>query len=391
MNATNIEVERVYGAGGSTATVDLVFPTGVDPTPFRGLTHPETDLELTVEATTSFTDLENTDAGESRRIFTGSPTKVIQREDGTIRVEALDRRKLLNEHYVQVDTQVEGESTEALIDDFLGEELGLVRGTDYIIDFPEDSVVVHGVFGSEQPENLFQVLAELALIQDVHFWIDRENTIRFEAIPELDTYGLTKIVGFGSGSESNPNQSVIAQSPYDESGLGVFDFTGSSMMRAGAGYEGFSDTPGAVIGDRYTLNQANLTSTDAVDSRAVAEFFQDALTQSSGTVTVLGEPLLDPYDQVILYDLPDWAPVALGEYNVKAVRHIISPRNGYLTELELGDSLRSLFADLESTHEEAERREELLNQEIPDVGQGDSNRGLGLIGPAIPSEILLGN
>jgi len=67
--------------------------------------------------------------------------------------------------------------------------------------------------------------------------------------------------------------------------------------------------------------------------------------RDSDTIRVIGDPRINPYNKIELTDdaVNTFAPISTGTYMTKTVRHIFSPRDGYLTELELGDDPDELF------------------------------------------------
>ena len=86
-------------------------------------------------------------------------------------------------------------------------------------------------------------------------------------------------------------------------------------------------------------------SREAVRNTRETEILSNGLTRGSGTLRVVGDPGISPYDKFVIDEraVDGFAPISYGTYIAKTVRHIVSQSDGYITEIELGSNPEELF------------------------------------------------
>lgn len=367
------EIERVFGGGGSQAEVQVVFDgflsedekdqidsfvqSGPRDDNFVEYDSPAgrraNQLTLTVEVTS--TVLTPTETAETTRtIFTGTVIKVVESAERKVTISAIDRRHELNRNMVQLDIS-EPTPIEAVVKQVLDStnNTGLQLDSDeYNIQSLQQATASRtGVsagdsqpvrvnnlsYGVERHTTAYQVLQDLAKKANATIHIDNNNVINFVRFPshvQYDSKSMPPIVSWESGENETEND-VVVKSPYDETGTGLYTPTAQ---------EDVEETSQAVPPGKLQ-NEVNVFSRNAVRNVREYELLSNELMKDSGTIRVVGDPELQPYDMFKLDEqsVNAFSPITYGNYMAKTVRHIISQQDGYITELELGEDPRELF------------------------------------------------
>lgn len=373
------EIERVFGGGGSQAEVQVVFDgflsqaqkdqidsfiqSGPRDDNFVEYDSPAgrraNQLTLTVSVTTTLLTASDT-TEVTRTIFTGTVIKVAESAERKVTISAIDRRHELNRNMVQLDIS-EPTPIEAVVKQVLDStnNTGLQLDSDqYNIQSLQQSTASRtGVsagdsqpvrvnnlsYGVERHTTAYKVLQDLAKKANATIHIDNENVINFVRFPshvQYNSSSMPPIVSWESGENETEND-VVVKSPYDETGLGLY----TPMSQ-----EDVEETSQAVPPGKLQ-NEVNVFSRNAVRNVREYELLSDELMKDSGTVRVVGDPELEPYDMFELdgQSVDAFAPISYGNYMAKTVRHIISQQDGYVTELELGKDPRKLFEQFASS------------------------------------------
>ena len=386
LSVVDCEVERVFGGGGSQATIQVVFDdllnaqqisafrAGVDGGADDPFFTPKEEIELTVDVTV--TDLSpSTTETVSRRIFTGTVVRVIESHKRIVTLEALDYRHQLNKSMVRLDTTEDGAPTPEIVRNILtgegsvGDGMGLVEGQDFFIDMGDldPNTRVNESWGVESHATAFTVLQELAYEEAATLHIDRYNNVYFTKFPEHSRYSpeqMPPIVEWESGDEET-SEDVIVESEYDETGIGIYAPTSSKPNR---------DSP---PGDRQVgeeIHQNNVFERQAIEKVRASEEVDISLKQNSGVIRCVGDPRIDPYDMFEMNGevIDGFSPISTGEYMAKTVRHQINNQDGYIVEIELGRDPEELFKEFtgrasrvvfDNWAEETKKKEEEGDQE----------------------------
>ncbi len=355
-----------------------------------------TDITLTIDVTVQNPVLEvaSDDAATTvtKRLFTGTLTKVVESNKRIVTLSALDRRLQLNRNSVIFDAQ--GQTIQQAINSVLP-ELGYERGTDYFLvpgesetnprglsEFNEEIVGV--TWGLNQHTTVFEFLQDLMRMIDGTIHIDNKNKLYFYGdAPDHDVWGqrdsdqvtglLPPIVEWVNSEEEEQTQTV-AKAPYDSTGLGIYSIVGEEEIR-----ESLTGVKGGVdVNDwAHDSQWGGVTSRAAVESEAQWDEKSDLLLRDSGTVRVIGDPRITPYDSVIINDdaVNAFAPISTDKYMTKTVRHIMSPNEGYISEIELGSDPEELFRQFaQSAGTRGEPGDDSRNN---DVSKPDSGGPLG--------------
>lgn len=384
LNVVDAEVRRVFGGAGSQAEVTVIFedlldvgdqvalnklvdqgvidrsnkellPGDVDlNSHFSGL-GPEArrDEELTLTVDIEVTNMRQHSFGQfGKRIFTGTVIKVEQDDKRTVTFHAIDRRHDLNRYMVVLDTTEEPQPTSDIIHNVLGESsqygkgLSLERGEDYTINIRGEEVNIKGTWGIDGHATVWEVLLDVTRAQGLTMYIDGENTLHITDWPEYKRYTsygnnqLAPILNWEGGGEQQGTD-VIVESPYDETGLGMYAPVSGEPNTSRI--EENEDGERKEIGDRIVEN--NVYTRRALENVKKWEEISSSLMRDSGKVTVLGDPRINPYDKVTLdkYAIDGMSPISMGTYTVKRVYHKISSQEGFVTELHLGVDTEELF------------------------------------------------
>lgn len=345
MSVVSAEVERPYGAAGGTATIEVVFPDQVDLDVFTLTASPGLDITGTVALATTL--------GESNQyfedtLFTGTLTTVSQNKEGIVTLEFSDKRYQLNKYNVRLDTG-DGAQVDTIARDLLTESsLDLAEGEPggFVIDI-DDPIEIDGTFGLEEGKDLYQVLETLARKQQAFLFIDRQNTVNFVTTPVSRKIYARNIIEIEAG-DSNQDTGRVLVKTTQNSESGAFDVTGYQQKISVAGHTlvGSSGSGNSEKAKKApTIDDPNVTEKGA-RRRAGSEYINQVQSASSGTVTILGNPVYRIHDTVVVEDLPNYVSLPEGTYTVKRVLHTIDSSNGYTTELELSPDIGEAYANM---------------------------------------------
>lgn len=375
---TKITVKRTFGGGGSEATLTGTLPkdTRLDPeggslvsqyaSSLAQVTDPTREARIGINLTTQIGDADEI----ADRIYTGTIVTAKRNSRREVTFELLDRRELLNRKYVQLDTRSEGEPSNAIVRNLFQEIDGLSED-EYIVDLggipdiPEDVPIgnlpevaptlepsqIQRAWGVGEPVPLYNVLRDIASIEDATLYIDRFDRINIRHVPALNRFdGIPYIKRFGEDSQQSDTTDVIVESGYDETGLGVFNQVSTSNQKVEQAFGlGSTDSPARI-------DQPNVADEQALEKQANSRLVRDQLQQSAGTLELLGQPYIHPNDQITLTDVPAYAPVSEGTFTAKQVTHTFDTSNGYTTTLELGESLDAIYDALAEQSDIAARK-----------------------------------
>ena len=360
LSVVDCEVERVFGGGGSQATVEVVFDelltseqiegfqSGVAGDQDNDMFDRDQEIEVQVDvAVTNNSPVETKTYDE--RIFTGTAIKVVENNERIVTIHALDYRHQLNRNMVRLDTTEDGVPTTEIVRNILtgegsvGDGLGLTEGEDFFIDLgaTEPNTRINESWGVESHRTAFQVLQKLAYEEAATLHIDAYNHVHFIKYPDdaqvYDAKNMPPIVEWESGDEET-EEDVIVESEWDESGIGAY-----TPMTSQPNQEG---PPGDLdVGSEIQMN--NVFTREAIEKVRASERIDNILTKDSGVLHAVGDPRLKPYDRFEMdSDVVDgFSPINEDTYMTKTVRHIINGEEGYIVEIELGDNPEEMLRD----------------------------------------------
>jgi len=300
----------------------------------------------------------------THRVFTGTVTKVEESNERLVTLHALDRRLQLNRNSVIFDAngQQIGDAINAIMS-----QLGYERGEDYEL-FPAEGIniigpedflfetEIHGItWGMDQHSTVFEFLQDLMRKIGGTMHINEYNKIEFyEDAPKHAVWGqrtdspdmtdlLPPIIEWTNAEEEDETQTV-AKASYDETGLGIYSAVSESEIRETL----LGSREGVDIGD-WSVDETwgGVISRAAVEREAGFDEKTDIMMRDSGTITVIGDPRIQPYDEVVINDdaVNSFAPISTDTYMTKTVRHIFTSSEGYVCEVELGDDPEELFEE----------------------------------------------
>lgn len=402
LSVVELEVERVFGGGGSMAEVDIVlddFMTEDQRQAIREAVRPEDEprtpdyesvflpdpnartstptdrevrflpeparreLDIRLEIDVLVTGPGGAGGRIERRLFTGTLTKVTESHDRIITLHALDARHQLNRNSVFID--VERNTVPELVRNVLSGDvpgqggdvrrggLGFVEGEDFFIELAGNTptIVTNQTWGVTSHTTVFEFLQNLANRQGATVHIDRFNRIWFlvgypETANDWQPEGgqqMPPIVEWENAEEEDLTE-TIAETSYDETGLGTYAVTSRETLQA--------------VADSHIVNKSvtenNIVSRTALENVQQVEMLSDELMRDSGTVKFVGDPRILPYDTFTLDNsvVDGFSPIRDGEYMTKTVRHIIDDQEGFVTEVELGDDPEELFEQFTAAYGE---------------------------------------
>lgn len=346
---TKLEIENTNGVGGNYCKITALFPPGVDPEILSIGSFPGS--EVTVEVTVGvifdsrFGEPTRTDAAIC---FTGILKKASQNEKGLIDLEFVGLSGELSKRTIRLDTVEGGEPIPSLVREILDNGLGLEEmdgsqadGYDPNADFNievENPVLIKRDYGAESNIGVKDVLIDLAMEQDAFLFVDESNVLHFVDRPQVDTFKLSGILEGEGGEEQETTEDILVNSSRDALGLG--------LLLDGATERVKNVTRNVRLPNGSETKQRTLRvdgpDVQQTSLRALSEMRKEVEAPKTGNITVPGSPLFSPNDQVFIPPIAGHT-LLVGEYTIKKVTHMINPTKGYRMNLELGNSLASVF------------------------------------------------
>lgn len=373
----SMEVERVYGLWPSVAELEVVFPNTLED---AGALEIGSKPGVTVEAEISVNGV---------KIFTGDVRGIEFDDEGVVTLEAFTGIKLVD-HTVRLDTGEDGVPSTALVYDLLigdpgaplsddevvlgfggvdkaplkagtkstGKELDdefKTRFKRYLDADPITPEQIRYSTSSDTDERLVRVLADVSKKQHAYTYWDSAGRLHWSEVPPIASWNPSRfITEIQAGSSDSENTVTIVEAPSISDRLGVWDTHTRSTTTAKVGRKN------APPGKTRRIHDNNVRSVREAVNQAVDDLASSDLIKESGTLTLVGDPRVSPYDEIIIKNLPPWAKLAEGAYTAQKVRHIVDPNDGYLTEIEVGESLEDLLGGYDSVI--AEERAELVGE-----------------------------
>ena len=253
---------------------------------------------------------------QGETVFTGTVTKSEQRTE-FVHLIANDvvhdlKRATLTQSFTEADIATVAEAA-------LGQASINARQT-AAIDLP--AATTSAEFSEERCD---KVLEDVSDWGNAVWGVDATNTVYLTAsIDERTTrHDLEYIIDAAPGERTMPYQSVRVEgaSPASRKGRSSMHLVASESISATAGE-----------GDPQFSHQDSRIKTTAMAENAAQAIHTELQRQrGTGTITTVGNPLIQPYDTV---SPPDH--IAADEYLVSGVQHRITSRDGFRTTIQCG-------------------------------------------------------
>ncbi|WP_153952853.1 hypothetical protein [Halosegnis longus] len=334
---TKIKLERTYAAGGSTCELTGHVPYETNTGFLKQATQPDAHLYLELDLRVT-TDSEEQTSG---RLFTGEMTKATLNEEQLLTLTFTDKRYQLNQYGVELNTKKGDATVDTIVRNIL-RDAGFFPNDDFVINI-SDPVTVNSNYGKDGKATLINVLRDLAEQQDAMLWIDEYNTIHFvdQQSREKEVYMPMGIISYNAGQGTADTNSVIVNTPHDDTGLNPWGATTREMSQGSASVK--PDNQPEATGKKLTDNNV---SAIGAQNRAQNRLATQQMATDSGELEIVGDPRITPLDQIQIVDPPVASPIGPGTYTAKRVTHKISASNGYTMNISLGKDIEQIFQSI---------------------------------------------
>lgn len=369
----------------------------------------ELDITISVDINISFPIQNVIDSGSNgasdefsftRRIFTGTLTKITQKHDRVVTLEAIDRRLQLNRNSVFLEVN-NRDALSTLVNVFDMLEWSIRgRGTEEQSTVPNPDVIItdearqklsntqiSDSWGVRSHTSIYEFVQDIMSKTGLTIYIDNRNVIRIREqsnspIPRIHGEKLVEantlwsdlvrtaqpppIVEWTSADEEDRTD-TIGETSYDSTGLGVYSAVSRDRLEETVAG---SDTDVDIRDVSRNISDNSVITRDAVKEAVDFENATQAAMRSSGTLGFVGDPRFEPYDLVDVSEstIEAFTPISSGTYIVKNVTHKFGSRQGYITEVELAtdaDDLSQAFAD--AARDRQPQKEDKFTQEDVDT------------------------
>lgn len=276
------------------------------------------------------------------QIYKGTISKVVEQEDGIVKVELISRLSKLTQNHSLTASDIKNKpSTTELLKRLLIEK-GPFRSENVKIDITSPNSVAKNV-GIESTRNLRNAVEMICSYQGALFYADARDRLVITTNPLSS--GLTKVwkptvfKSASKGDEENTKKRVIVRSTKEGPIAGILS----------------SETTAASVGKKSaTANQTEVVTDHTVPDKktaaqvALTELIRNQTNSNAGTVTLIGDPRVRAYDGIVV-ELPSGQTPLVGlngRYTIKNVTHTFSATDGYTTEVDLMKDLKTVYENL---------------------------------------------
>lgn len=250
-----------------------------------------------------------------KRIAGVTTTRWNRRSDGLVYIEGFDARRKLKTNRV-TKTYTDAQMRTIFVD--ICNEANVKSDIRFSPEFEKLSTIP--TFDIE----LFDTTCEKALnrlnrVAGGYVYVDTSNTVVFTDLSPTDFYALTSIKESDAGRAVPPYNKVVV--------LGRTVKDGKFRKQAIRGSAGVGNNV-------YTYEDNAVKSTAQADDVAARVLEEFEAQRAAGTVTIVGDGRLSPWDVAQLPDGPG-RRLTGDEYMVGRVTHTLDFSDGYITEIEV--------------------------------------------------------
>lgn len=279
-------------------------------------------------------------------VFRGNLKEATQNEEGIITLHAYD---------VLVDTYMKTVKLDT-------EELR--RGTTVARDLLSEAAIPHEIappwrFPSQDPpgkyrfgsgragEPLGNVLHSIAQRIGGVIYVDRSNTLNLVPAVERNHWRPQHIVTMDAGKSQSKKTKVLVNSESNVTEDGMA--SAWIFSRIGAQGRAEIEEPDNVEGENLkTLNEPNIVTQNEANNRAISEIFSESMAERAGSMTIVGDPRVRPWDDITMPFLPD-TMVSRETFTAGTVTHTMNMQDGYKTKVELQPEVLEVLEKIRST------------------------------------------
>lgn len=274
------------------------------------------------------------------RVFEGNLKEATETEKGVITIQAYD--VLVDTYMKRVVLQTEQlrRGTEVARD--LLQEAGIphdiAHSSEFLFDVPKGKYR----YGSGRAgEPLGNVLHSIADRIGGVIYVDKQNVLHLVPSVEHDRWVPKYIIKSSAGmSESKKTKVLVnSESSVTESGQAAAWMISQFSSQ---GQAEFTDDKDMKKENLKTLNEPNIVTQNEANTRAVSELFGEAMNETAGSITIVGDPRVRPWDNITMPFIPD-SIISRELFTIGSVTHTIDMGSGYTTKIDLQpDTIRSL-------------------------------------------------
>lgn len=309
------------------------------------------------------------------RIYRGTIRKVTENEDGEITIKLVSRMSKLSQTYSETSTNVKGDTTKQILKNVF--ENGGIANRNFKIDVTQEDQTQSSTISIEESQTVGEVVRHVAAKQSAFVFIDVKDRVIVTDNPCNKVFKPTVYKSVNKGDEDDTEKKVIVKAPNQDEASDILAFSaGSSSV------EGSASKEGATADGTEVKNIQDHDSKDKKTAAQVAlnEIIKNRTNSDLGTVTLIGEPRIRPYDGIKV-EIPDGqAPIndLDGRFTIKNVTHEFSATNGYTTKVDLMKDMEDVVKNttLDPAGYTQTLAEEMYSSEAIEIDPSDINGGL---------------
>lgn len=306
------------------------------------------------------------------QIYRGRVSEVYETEDGEIEVKMISRRSKLSTKYSESQTPLQGEDASVLLNRVLVEN-GPFRSQNVKISIPSE-YEVKGMEQSTSIENqdtVGDIIKQITEYQNAFTFVDNRDRLVISVNPCKQVWKPQKYISVSNGSQERTKKKVVvgtasAKQTSDEI---LNDFLASEQVqseaKSGDGQQGKSE--------RRTDN--NVPDQKTAAKVALRQMVLDRTNANAGSVTIPGDPRIQPYDGIEVELPTDYTNLG-GLFTAKSVQHKFNADNGYKTIVTLMPDLRQEYIDMQASSSRITDIAQNMYRSTTPINPSDVNNGL---------------
>lgn len=261
-------------------------------------------------------------------VFRGRTISAVRNHKGIYTIKAFDHQYDL--HKIRLDHDIEGDEY----------NVQLARRKLREHDIPHQIAAPGRFDGENGPTEwemtrrpLSKMLDEVAERLDGIWYVDRANVVRIVPNPPDVTHDLEHFIEITAGkSEASTNEVVVFGQPKQDQAVDLTKERITSRTEIDVSGENGENAP---YEKQETHDNQNLSSQAEIDSVLDSKVGQYMRDMKLGEVKLVGDTRLDPFETVTIPNIEGNDPLLVGDYGVQRVNHVLSPSDGFVTNVDL--------------------------------------------------------
>lgn len=275
------------------------------------------------------------------QIYRGRITKATEREDGEVVIQLVSRVSKLTEKYATIETpRLKGVKTTDVLQKIFN-SAGFA-GRNYKIDIQQKTHKTSTSFTIEENATVREALEQVAALQTAYIYVDAKDRVVVTDNPFSKVWAPTVFKSAEKGDEDDTKKRVIVKAP--DQGTDIL-----ASATATSTVEGAAGKPKATANQTEVKKDHSAQDKRTAAQVALQEIIKNRTRSNVGTVELIGEPRIRPYDGIKVNLPKEHTPLndLDGIYTIKNVKHKFSATDGYTTKVDLMKNLKLVCENIE--------------------------------------------